>query len=164
MAATHLLSSLPESPALQLDNVSFSYPSNGSPTERLVLRNVSLTFSRRTTVAFVGETGAGKTTLLKLIARFCEPASGRILSAGTDLRDIPEALWRRRLGIVPQEPYLFAGTVRDAIAYGSPGATDYEVEQVSRAVGAHDVLSRLPGGYLHRLSPGAPTSRRVKAS
>ncbi|UUU21791.1 ABC transporter ATP-binding protein [Streptomyces sp. DSM 40750] len=154
MAATHLLSSLPESPALQLDNVSFSYPSNGSPTERLVLRNVSLTFSRRTTVAFVGETGAGKTTLLKLIARFCEPASGRILSAGTDLRDIPEALWRRRLGIVPQEPYLFAGTVRDAIAYGSPGATDYEVEQVSRAVGAHDVLSRLPGGYLHRLSPG----------
>lgn len=153
-AARCLGSSVSESPVLQLDNVSFSYPRNGSQAGRLVLRNVSLTVSRRTMVAFVGETGAGKTTLLKLIAGFCEPASGRILYAGTDLRDIPEALWRRRLGIVPQEPYLFAGTVRDAIAYGSPGATDYEVEQVSRAVGAHDVLSRLPGGYLHRLSPG----------
>ncbi|MEU1567002.1 ABC transporter ATP-binding protein [Streptomyces mirabilis] len=140
--------------ALELDNVCFSYPRTSSSASRPVLQDVSLTIQRATTVAFVGESGAGKTTLLKLIAGLCEPDTGRVLVDGTNLREIPDTVWRQRLGIVPQEPYLFAGTVREAIAYGRADATDHEVEQAARVVGAHDVISRLPDGYHHRLDPG----------
>lgn len=141
-------------PTLQLDNVCFSYPSTSSHPSRPVLQNISLNIQPATTVAFVGESGAGKTTLLKLIAGFWQPESGQILADGTNLQAIPAPLWRQRLGIVPQEPYLFAGTVKDAIAYGRADATEHEVEKAARAVGAHDAISRLPGGYHQNLAPG----------
>ena len=99
------------------------------------------------TVAFVGETGAGKSTLVKLVARFYDPTGGAVLVDGTDIRRLDLTAYRQRLGVVPQEPYLFAGTVRDAIAYGRMDATDAEVEAAARAVGA-DAMIATPGGRL----------------
>lgn len=104
------------------------------------------------TVAFVGETGAGKSTLVKLVARFYDPTGGRVTVDGTDLRALDLTSYRHRLGVVPQEAYLFQGTVRDAIAYGRPDATDAEVEAAARAVGAHDMIATLDGGYLHEVA------------
>lgn len=141
-------------PTLKFENVCFSYPSPTNRPGRQVLQDVSLTIPAATTVAFVGESGAGKSTLLRLIAGFSQPDTGRILAGGINLQALPDTFWRQRLGIVPQEPYLFSGTVREAIAYGRVNATDHEVEQAARSVGAHDVIARLPHGYHHRLVPG----------
>ncbi|MDI9884594.1 ABC transporter ATP-binding protein [Streptomyces sp. HNM0645] len=116
------------------------------------LSGVDLRIPAGQTVAFVGETGAGKSTLVKLVARFYDPTSGRVTVDGTDLRDLDLTSYRHRLGVVPQEAYLFSGTVRDAIAYGRPGASDAEVEAAARAVGAHDMIATLEGGYLHEVA------------
>ncbi|MFC8074756.1 ABC transporter ATP-binding protein [Streptomyces sp. NPDC057307] len=116
------------------------------------LMGINLRIPAGQTVAFVGETGAGKSTLVKLVARFYDPTSGRVTADGTDLRDLDMTAYRHRLGVVPQEAYLFAGTVRDAIAYGRPGATDAEVEAAARAVGAHEMIATLDGGYLHEVA------------
>ena len=118
----------------------------------VALRGINLRIPAGQTVAFVGETGAGKSTLVKLVARFYDPTAGRVTVDGVDLRALDLSGYRRRLGVVPQEPYLFAGTVRDAIAYGRPGASDAEVEAAARAVGAHDMIATLDGGYLHWVS------------
>ncbi|MFE3248490.1 ABC transporter ATP-binding protein [Streptomyces sp. NPDC059209] len=120
--------------------------------EETALMGVNLRIPAGQTVAFVGETGAGKSTLVKLVARFYDPTSGRVTADGTDLRDLDMTEYRHRLGVVPQEAYLFAGTVRDAIAYGRPGATDAEVESAARAVGAHEMIATLEGGYLHEVA------------
>ncbi|MFD5429461.1 ABC transporter ATP-binding protein [Streptomyces sp. NPDC127084] len=116
------------------------------------LTGIDLRIPSGQTVAFVGETGAGKSTLVKLVARFYDPTSGRVTADGTDLRELDLTAYRHRIGIVPQEAYLFAGTVRDAIAYGRPEATDAEVEAAARAVGAHDMIATLDGGYLHEVA------------
>ncbi|MFH8340425.1 ABC transporter ATP-binding protein [Streptomyces sp. AM6-12] len=116
------------------------------------LADVDLTIPAGQTVAFVGETGAGKSTLVKLVARFYDPTAGRVTVDGTDLRDLDLTAYRHRLGVVPQEAYLFPGTVRDAIAYGRPDATDAEVEAAARAVGAHEMIATLDGGYLHEVA------------
>ncbi|MFI9646019.1 ABC transporter ATP-binding protein [Streptomyces sp. NPDC052040] len=129
------------------EGVDFAY---GDGEEALA--GIDLRIPAGQTVAFVGETGAGKSTLVKLVARFYDPTGGRVLADGTDLRSLDLASYRHRLGVVPQEAYLFAGTVRDAIAYGRPEATDAEVEAAARAVGAHDMIARLDGGYLHRVA------------
>ncbi len=100
------------------------------------------------TVALVGETGAGKSTIVKLVARFYDPTAGVVRVDGHDLRDLDSSAYRRQLGIVPQEAFLFTGTIRDNIAYGRPDATDAEVEEAARAVGAHDFIARMPLGYL----------------
>ncbi|MEU7557992.1 ABC transporter ATP-binding protein [Streptomyces eurythermus] len=120
--------------------------------EEEALTGIDLTIPAGQTVAFVGETGAGKSTLVKLVARFYDPTAGRVTVDGTDLRALDLTSYRHRLGVVPQEAYLFPGTVRDAIAYGRPDATDAEVEAAARAVGAHEMIARLPGGYLHRVA------------
>jgi ATP-binding cassette subfamily B protein len=104
------------------------------------------------TVALVGQTGAGKSTLVKLVARYYDVTGGRVLVDGTDIRDLDLAGYRRRLGVVPQEAFLFAGTVRDAIAYGRPEASDAEVRAAASAVGAVDMISRLPGGFDHEVA------------
>ncbi|EST37992.1 hypothetical protein N566_09925 [Streptomycetaceae bacterium MP113-05] len=116
------------------------------------LAGIDLTVEAGSTVAFVGETGAGKSTLVKLVARYYDPTRGVVRADGTDLRELDLTGYRHRLGVVPQEPYLFPGTVREAIAYGRPEATDAEVEAAARAVGAHDMVASLSDGYLHAVS------------
>ncbi|MFJ8533278.1 ABC transporter ATP-binding protein [Streptomyces sp. NPDC093591] len=116
------------------------------------LGGIDLRIPAGQTVAFVGETGAGKSTLVKLVARFYDPTGGRVTVDGTDLRSLDLTSYRHRLGVVPQEAYLFQGTVRDAIAYGRPDATDAEVEAAARAVGAHEMIATLDGGYLHEVA------------
>jgi ATP-binding cassette subfamily B protein len=103
-------------------------------------------------VALVGQTGAGKSTLVKLIARFYDATGGQVLVDGTDVRDYDLASYRHQLGVVPQESYLFAGTVRDSIAYARPDASDAEVEAAARETGAHDMITGLAGGYEHEVS------------
>ncbi|MEU9476725.1 ABC transporter ATP-binding protein [Streptomyces sp. NPDC048191] len=129
------------------EDVHFAYG-----TEEEALTGIDLTIPAGQTVAFVGETGAGKSTLVKLVARFYDPTGGRVTADGTDLRALDLTSYRHRLGVVPQEAYLFPGTVRDAIAYGRPGATDAEVEAAARAVGAHEMIATLEGGYLHEVA------------
>ena len=132
---------------VQLADVTFSYSGAPSPA----LRGVSLTVAPGETVALVGETGAGKSTVVKLVARFYDPTSGAVCVDGADLRTLDLLQYRSRLGVVPQEAFLFQGTVRDAIAYGRPSATDAEVEAAARAVGAHDMVAALPQGYRTRV-------------
>ncbi|MFJ2372176.1 ABC transporter ATP-binding protein [Streptomyces sp. NPDC087769] len=135
---------------IAFEDVSFAYGSGDGAEEALA--GVDLRIPAGQTVAFVGETGAGKSTLVKLVARFYDPTGGRVTADGTDLRRLDLTAYRHRLGVVPQEAYLFEGTVRDAIAYGRPEATDAEVESAARAVGAHDMIATLDGGYLHEVA------------
>ncbi|GHD89583.1 ABC transporter ATP-binding protein [Streptomyces naganishii] len=132
---------------IAFENVRFAY---GDGEE--ALSGIDLRIPAGQTVAFVGETGAGKSTLVKLVARFYDPTGGRVTADGTDLRELDLTAYRHRLGVVPQEAYLFPGTVRDAIAYGRPDATDAEVEAAARAVGAHEMIATLAGGYLHEVA------------
>ncbi|MGW2476056.1 ABC transporter ATP-binding protein [Streptomyces sp. NPDC001665] len=130
---------------VEFDAVSFGYAGGGG---HQVLHGVDLRIEPGETVALVGATGAGKSTVVKLLARFYDPSAGAVRVDGHDLRDLDLAAFRRRLGVVPQEAHLFSGTVRDAIAYGRPDATDAEVERASRAVGAHEMVAGLRLGYL----------------
>ncbi|MGK5696299.1 ABC transporter ATP-binding protein [Streptomyces sp. URMC 128] len=132
---------------IAFEDVHFAY---GDDEE--ALGGVDLRIPAGQTVAFVGETGAGKSTLVKLVARFYDPTGGRVTVDGADLRALDLTSYRHRLGVVPQEAYLFQGTVRDAIAYGRPDATDAEVEAAARAVGAHEMIATLEGGYLHEVA------------
>ncbi|MGW3658629.1 ABC transporter ATP-binding protein [Streptomyces sp. NPDC005151] len=133
---------------IAFEDVTFAYGSGDDEA----LTGITLRIPAGQTVAFVGETGAGKSTLVKLVARFYDPTGGRVTADGTDLRRLDLTAYRHRLGVVPQEAYLFAGTVRDAIAYGRPDATDAQVEAAARAVGAHDMIATLDGGYLHEVA------------
>lgn len=130
---------------IELRGVHFRY----GPHQPEAVAGVDLIIDPGETVALVGETGAGKSTLVKLIARFYDVTAGAVLVDGMDVRSYDLPSFRHRLGVVPQEAYLFPGTVRDAIAYGRPDAADAEVEAAARAVGAHEMIARLPGGYLH---------------
>jgi len=117
-----------------------------------VLQGIDIRIRAGETVALVGETGAGKSTVMKLLARFYDPDEGRVLVDGHDLRTIDLRSFRHQLGYVPQEAFLFSGTIRDNIAYGRPDASDARVEAAARAVGAHNFITRLSGGYRHELS------------
>ncbi|MET9728828.1 ABC transporter ATP-binding protein, partial [Streptomyces zaomyceticus] len=132
--------------AIEFDGVSFSYPGG-----REVLSDLRLKVAPGETVALVGTTGAGKSTVVKLLARFYDPSAGHVRVDGDDLRELDLTAYRRRLGVVPQEPHLFSGSVRDAIAYGRPDASDSDVEAAARAVGAHDMVAALPRGYLQQV-------------
>jgi ATP-binding cassette subfamily B protein len=120
----------------------------GSPE---VLRDVSLTVAPGETVALVGQTGAGKSTVVKLIARFYDVTGGALLVDGIDVRSYDLTSFRHRLGVVPQESYLFTGTVATNIAYTRPDASAEEIEAAARAVGAHEMIAKLPGGYEHEI-------------
>jgi len=128
---------------IEFDDVTFGYGDTGA----LALDHVSLSVPPGQTVALVGATGAGKSTLAKLVARFYDPNEGRVLIDGHDLRDVRERSLREQLGIVPQESFLFSGTIRDNIAFGSPDAEQDDVEAAAKAVGAHEFIERLPEGY-----------------
>ncbi len=133
---------------IHFSGVQFGY----SPTVPPALDGVSFTVTPGSTVALVGETGAGKSTVVKLVSRFYDVTGGSVLIDGVDVREYDLAGLRHRMGVVPQEAYLFPGTVRDAIAYGRPEASDAEVEAAARAVGAHEMIARLPAGYLHQVA------------
>ncbi|MFG3211710.1 ABC transporter ATP-binding protein [Streptomyces tendae] len=135
---------------IAFEDVHFRY--GGADEGEAALTGIDLRIPAGQTVAFVGETGAGKSTLVKLVARFYDPTGGRVTVDGQDLRGLDLTSYRHRLGVVPQEAYLFPGTVRDAIAYGRPDATDAEVEAAARAVGAHEMIATLTGGYLHEVA------------
>jgi ABC-type multidrug transport system fused ATPase/permease subunit len=127
---------------VRFEDVRFSY---GTGPE--VLHGLDLDVPAGTTVALVGHTGAGKSTIAKLLARFYDPTDGRITIDGRDLRDVTQASLRRQLGIVPQEGFLFAGTVTENIAFGRPDAAPEEVVRAAQAVGAHEFVLRLEDGY-----------------
>ena len=129
--------------AIDFEDVTFQYATATSPA----LSHVNLSIRPGETLALVGETGAGKSTIVKLVARFYDPTSGVVRVDGVPLTDLDLEHFRQQLGYVPQEAFLFSGTVRDNIAYGRPSATDAEVEAAARAVGAHDFIARLTGGY-----------------
>jgi ABC-type multidrug transport system fused ATPase/permease subunit len=112
-----------------------------------VLHGIDLDVPAGTTVALVGHTGAGKSTIAKLLARFYDPRAGTIMIDDHDLRDITQESLRRQLGIVPQEGFLFAGTVRENIAFGRPEANKAEIVAAAQAVGAHDFILALENGY-----------------
>ncbi len=139
--------------AVRFDEVRFAYPGSdpGSPPPD-VLRQVNLEIHPGETVALVGETGAGKSTVMKLLARFYDSTGGRVLVDDRDVKQLDLHAYRSQLGYVPQEAFLFTGTIRDNIAYGRPDASDEDVEAAARAVGAHRFIAGLAGGYLHVLS------------
>jgi ATP-binding cassette, subfamily B, bacterial len=112
-----------------------------------VLHGIDLEIAAGTTVALVGHTGAGKSTIAKLLARFYDPSEGRIALDGIDLRDVTQRSLRQQLGIVPQEGFLFAGTVAENIAFGRPDATREQIVAAARAVGADEFIERLEDGY-----------------
>src|SRR4051812_15759382 len=130
---------------IRFEDVCFSYGSGDDAA--LALCDVDLTIPPGMTVALVGPTGAGKSTFVKLVARFHDPTRGRVLVDGHDLRDVTEKSLRSQLGMVPQEGFLFSGTISDNIAFGRPNATEDEVVEAARAVGAHEFISALPAGY-----------------
>jgi ATP-binding cassette subfamily B protein len=162
--------------AVAFDGVSFSYPEPtaapsavaavrgpadprlGAATEAMppkapeALKGIDLEIGAGETVALVGETGAGKSTLVKLLARFYDPDRGSVRVDGVDLRELDLPAYRHQLGYVPQEAFLFTGTIRDNIAYGRHSATNAEVEAAARAVGAHDFIAALPGAYHHQVA------------
>jgi ATP-binding cassette subfamily B protein len=116
-----------------------------------VLHGLTLDVPAGTTVALVGHTGAGKSTIAKLLARFYDPTEGRISFDGVDIASVTQHSLRHQLGIVPQEGFLFAGTVRDNIAFGRPGATDEQIVAAAEAVGAGEFIGQLEDGYATEL-------------
>jgi ATP-binding cassette, subfamily B, bacterial len=127
---------------VRLEDVRFAYDQGPE-----VLHDVDLRVDAGATLALIGPTGAGKSTVAKLIARFYDPQGGRVTLDGVDLRQVRLADLRRAMGYVPQEGFLFSGTVLDNIRFGRPEATRAEVEAAARAVGADQVIAGLPDGY-----------------
>ncbi|MFI0484445.1 ABC transporter ATP-binding protein [Actinomadura sp. 9N215] len=132
---------------ITLDAVSYRYPG----ADRSALRDVTLHLAPGETVAVVGASGAGKSTLLKLVARLYEPTGGRVLADGVDVRRFDPSAYRRRLGLVPQEPHLFAGDVAGNIGYPRPDAPPEAIEAAARRVGALDMIRELPNGFRQRV-------------
>ena len=130
---------------LEFRDVSFRYGSDDDGT--WALRDVDLVIAPGQTVALVGETGAGKSTFAKLVARFYDPTKGSVLVDGHDLRDVTAQSLRSQMGMVPQEGFLFNGTVRENISFGRPDATDEMIADAARAVGADDFIMALEHGY-----------------
>jgi ABC-type multidrug transport system fused ATPase/permease subunit len=130
---------------LRFDHVSFRY--GADPDSAWALRDIELDVAPGQTIALVGETGAGKSTFAKLAARFYDPTEGAITVDGHDLRSVTSHSLRSQMGIVPQEGFLFSGSVRENIAFGRPDAEDAEIRDAAHAVGADDFISGLEQGY-----------------
>jgi ABC-type multidrug transport system fused ATPase/permease subunit len=128
------------------DHVWFAYQD-----EDWVLKDVTFRIAPGESIAFVGATGAGKTSLISLLARFYDPQRGRILVDGVDVRDLDQGELRRHLGVVLQDPFLFAGTIEQNIRLQNPAITDADVRAAARRVGADRFIERLPGSYQHEV-------------
>ena len=126
---------------VEFDGVTFGYDGTD------VLHDVTFTANPGQRVALVGPTGAGKTTAVNLLARFFEPRSGAIRIDGASLNAVTQESLRSQMGIVPQDSFLFSGTIRENIAFGRPEASDDDISQAARAVGAHEFIARLADGY-----------------
>jgi ATP-binding cassette subfamily B protein len=126
---------------ITFENVSFGYNQSVN-----VLSGINLEIEPGQSVAFVGPTGAGKSTMAKLVTRFYDPTEGRILLDGTDLRDVTMRSLRSQLGVVPQEPFLFAGSIRTNLAFGRSGISDADIEEAIDVVGLRDLVDRLANG------------------
>jgi ATP-binding cassette subfamily B protein/subfamily B ATP-binding cassette protein MsbA len=138
---------------VRFENVSFHY--SDDPT--LVLDGIDLDVRAGETVALVGETGAGKTTIVKLLTRFHDPTSGRLLVDGVDLRTVTQSSLRKQMGMVLQDPFLFNGSVKENILFGRLGASEEDVIAAAKAVGAHDFIMRLKNGYDTSVEEGGAT-------
>jgi len=134
---------------VELRDVTFAYRD-----DEVVLRDVNLKIARGQTVALVGPTGAGKTSISNLIARFYDVNEGAVLIDGIDVRDVAQRSLRRQMGIVPQDPFLFSGTIADNIRFGDPDASDEDVEAAARLANAHEFIMRTPEGYGTRIQEG----------
>ncbi|HDN62771.1 MAG TPA: ABC transporter ATP-binding protein, partial [Candidatus Bathyarchaeota archaeon] len=134
---------------IEFRDVTFGYR-----PENPVLHNVSFHVKPKETIALVGPTGAGKSTIIKLLCRFYDPQSGRILIDGYDVKKVKLKSLRRQMGIVLQETFLFSGTIIDNIRYGKPEATDDEVIAAAKLVGAHEFIEKLPDGYYTKIGEG----------
>jgi ABC-type multidrug transport system fused ATPase/permease subunit len=130
---------------LEFRDVSFRY--GADPDGAYALRDINLDVAPGQTIALVGETGAGKSTFAKLVARFYDPTEGAVLVDGHDLRSVTSQSLRSQMGMVPQEGFLFSGTVRENISFGRPDASDADIRDAARAVGADDFITALEHGY-----------------
>ena len=135
---------------IRFEDVAFRY----SPAGPLVLNDINLDVPAGSRVAFVGHTGAGKTTMVKLIMRFHDVTDGCVTVDGHDIRHITQNSLRRQISVVPQDTHLFSGSVMDNIRYGRLNASDEEVVQAAKAVGAHDFISDMEDGYLSEIMEG----------
>jgi ABC-type multidrug transport system fused ATPase/permease subunit len=136
---------------VRLENVTFRY----RPDAEGVLHQVSLTAEPGETVALVGPTGAGKTTIANLICRFYEASEGRVIIDGVDVRGVTQASLRSQFGLVPQDPFLFAGTIADNIRFGRPGAPLAAVRAAARLANADDFIMAMPRRYDTKILEGA---------
>ncbi|WP_406077396.1 ABC transporter ATP-binding protein [Micromonospora sp. NBC_00858] len=144
---------LPTRAELELRGVRFQYPGAVEP----VLRDISFRATPGTTTAIIGSTGAGKTTLLSLVPRLVDVTAGAVLVDGVDVRELaPDELWRR-IGLVPQRPYLFTGTVASNLRYGNPDATDDELWAALEIAQARDFVAEMPGGLDAPIAQGGST-------
>jgi len=136
---------------VNFEHVSFRY----RPELPEVLRDVNLEIRAGQNVALVGPTGAGKTSISNLIARFYDPSGGVVRIDGVDIRTVKQCGLRRQIGLVPQDSFLFSGTIADNMRFGSPQASDEEVEQAARLANAHDFIISKPDGYDTRIQESA---------
>jgi ABC-type multidrug transport system fused ATPase/permease subunit len=134
---------------VKLQDVTFSYRGDAH-----VLHDINLTIEPGQTVALVGPTGAGKTSIANLIARLYDVSEGAVLIDGIDVRQVAQRSLRRQMGLVPQDPFLFSGTIADNIRFGRPGAGDEAVEEASRLANAHEFIVALPDGYATEILEG----------
>jgi len=150
VTAANPVTSLPTSGTLELRGVGFNYPGAAAP----VLTDISFTARPGQTTAIIGSTGSGKTTLLNLVPRLFDATSGTVLVDGVDVRDLdPELLWSR-IGLVPQKPYLFSGTVASNLRYADPDATDEELWKALEIAQARDFVAAMPGGLDATIAQG----------
>ena len=135
---------------VRFDNVNFEYEP-GVP----VLKDITFTLKRNMKLAIVGQTGAGKSTIINLLARFYDPTQGRILINGHDIRDIPLASLRSRMSTVLQDSFLFSVSIKENIRFGKLEASDKEIVEAAKSIGAHDFIMRLPGDYDYAIQEGS---------